>query len=88
MFQWNFTKLIACSYNQNNKINMPRFEQSATKKKKKKNLKNKEKDRLRTLGSYKQLSGDRGDLFKTIETEFDSFIFEQSAKKKKKRGKR
>ena len=33
MFQWNFTKHMACGYNQNNKINMPRFEQSATKKK-------------------------------------------------------
>jgi hypothetical protein len=42
MFQWNFTKHMACGYNQNNKINMPRFEQSATKKKKKK-LKEQEK---------------------------------------------
>ena len=68
MFQWNFTKHMACGYNQNNKINMPRFEQSTTKK----NLKNRENDRLRTHPG----------LFKTIETEFDSFILEQSANKK------
>ena len=71
MFQWNFTKHMACGYNQNNKINMPRFEQSTTKK----NLKNKENDRLRThLG-----------LFKIIETKFDCFILEQSVNKKTQR---
>jgi hypothetical protein len=43
----------------------------------KKNLKNRENDRLRTHPG----------LFKTIETEFDSFILEQSANKKK-QGKR